>query len=98
MPRERLIGAEIDIQLICTGAATSFIRWYLSFAKVLSIGCGAAVDDLNDDTVPNAVDFCSPLSTLVGDFITQSAIPFRTPGRYVAWRRGLFSSANGQID
>ena len=41
----------------------------------------------------------SPMPTLVGGFITQSAIPYKTLGRrYVAWLRGLLSLANGNVD
>lgn len=40
----------------------------------------------------------SPLPILVGGFITQSAIPYKTLGRYVAWLRGLLSLANGYVD
>lgn len=59
LPCERLIGAETDIQLICTRAAKFFIHWYICLAKVPGIDSGAAVDDLNDDTGPDAVDIYS---------------------------------------
>lgn len=52
LPYKLLIGAEIDIQLVCTGGATPFIRWYIRHAKVPGIDNGAAADDLNNYTGP----------------------------------------------
>lgn len=40
LPCKRLIGAEIDFQLVCTGAATSLIRWYIRLAKFRALTTG----------------------------------------------------------
>lgn len=77
---KRLIGAEIDIRLVCNGATTSFIRWFIRHAKVPGIDNGGAADDLNDYTGLDALDMYSSLPTLVGEFTTQSEIPCGTLG------------------
>ena len=87
MPRQRLVRAHVDVQLIRARGAAALVGRHavrrIGFTVVQRVGRGAAVDDLHGDVAPGGVEIGAEEAER-GDLVAEAAVCVRACWAVVA--------------